>query len=408
MRHCVNNRFVVELHPMTPTTPASVIHAGRFTRNPLGCFAALAAVFLTLPFSHAATEPTKPKSDLTISGDVRLRYEWDWDSQNAAGVARTDRDRARVRARLNAGYKLSSEWSLGARARTGNRLSQQSPHLTFSANDDLTDDFAVQLDRYFVQFKQGPLTVWGGRNSTPFWQQNEMFWDEDVTPTGIAGAYETKLEQGSLTTTAGVFRLPDGAMDLNGTLIGGQLKYSRPVKPAQFTLAAGLYSFDGKRGAANLRNRNGVRGYLVGVLSVQWSTPLGGGLPLTLGADLIKNFEDYSATDASPFAATQADETAGYVFSALLGQLKNPRDWQVGYYYAHIETFAVNASYSQDDWARFGSATQSDLTDFKGHEFRATYVITKTLNLGARFFLVDAITSIQDGKRLRIDLNWKF
>ena len=30
------------------------------------------------------------------------------------------------------------------------------------------------------------------------------------------------------------------------------------------------------------------------------------------------------------------------------------------------------------------------------------------LNLAARLFLVDAITSIQDGKRLRLDLNYKF
>ena len=378
------------------------------TSRPLRCAAVFGVLFFSGLRAHAATEPAQLASPLTFSGDLRLRYEWDWDSQNAAGVARTDRDRARYRARASLGYKFSNEWSFGARARTGNRLSQQSPHLTFSSSDNVTDDFEVALDRYYLQFKQGPLTAWGGRNTTPFWQQNEMFWDEDVTPTGVAGSYETKLEQGSLTATAGAFFLPDGAVDLNGSMVGGQLKYTLPVKPAQLTLAGGLYSFDGKRGAANLRNRNGVRGYLIGVLSAQWSTPTGTGQPLVFGVDLIKNFEDYSATDALPFGASHANETAGYVFSALYGQLKNPHDWQVGYYYAHIETLAVNASYAQDDWARFGSATQSDVTDFKGHEFRATYVITKTLNFGARLFLVDAISSIQNAKRLRLDLNWKF
>ncbi len=377
------------------------------TSRSLRCAAVLGVLCLNFTGVQAA-EPAKPSSPLTISGDLRLRYEWDWDSQNAAGVARTDRDRARFRARASLGYKFSNEWSFGARARTGNPLSQQSPHLTFSASDDITDDFAVRLDRYYLQFKQGPLTVWGGRNTTPFWQQNEMFWDEDVTPTGVAVTYESKLASGTLTSTGGAFALPDGMTKLNGNLIGGQLKYSPKLASGQLTLAGGLYSFDGKRGAANLRNRNGVRGYTIGVLSAQWSTPTGTGQPFVLGLDLIKNFEDYSATDALPFAAGQANETAGYVFSALYGQLKNPHDWQVGYYYAHIETLAVNASYSQDDWARFGNATQSDVTDFKGHEFRATYVITKSLNLGARLFFVDAITSIQNAKRFRIDLNWKF
>jgi hypothetical protein len=347
-------------------------------------------------------------SPLSLSGDLRLRYEWDWDSQNASGVPRTDRDRARARARFNLGYKLSDEWSFGARLSTRNRQSQQSPHLTFHSSDGVTDDFAMSLDRYYFQLKQGPFSGWAGRNTTPFWQQNEMWWDEDVTPTGVAGSYENKLTQGALTTTAGAFFLPDGATHLNGTLVGAQLKYSRPVKPAQLTIAGGLYRMDGHGGARYLRNRNGARDYLLGVLSTQWSTPAATGRSFVLGLDLIKNFLDYNAADTAPFAAKQAGETNGYVISALYGSLKNPHDWQVGYYYAHIETFAVNASYAQDDWARFGNGPQADLSDIKGSEFRATYVITKNLNVQARLFFVEAITSVQDGKRLRVDLNWRF
>jgi hypothetical protein len=367
-----------------------------------------AAVFgvLSLPLL-AAADATVP-SPLTFSGDVRLRYEWDWDSHTSSGAERTDRDRARARVRASIGYKFSSEWSFGARVRTGDRHSQQSPHLTFHSSDDATDDFEASLDRYFVQYKSGAVTGWAGRNATPFWQQNEIFWDEDVTPTGVAGSYEKKFEKGTLTTTAAAVYLPDGMRHLNGYLVGGQVKYTVPADGAQLTFAAGLHSFDGKRGADNLRNRNGVRGYLIGILSAQWSKQLGGGRPLTLGVDLIENFEDYTSTDAFPFAASHAGETSGYVFSAFYGQLKNPKDWQLGYFYAHIETFAVNAAYAQDDWARFGSATQSDLTDIEGHELRATYVITKDINLQARLFLVDAITSVQDGKRFRVDLNWKF
>ena len=395
---------------------------GRPTRLLLGGTLALFAIGLTVPGSGAETAsatatapatapavvPAKPSSPLTISGDLRVRYEWDWDSQNAAGVPRNDRDRARARARLGANYKFSSEWSIGARIRTGNKLSQQSPHLTFASNDDITDDFAVQFDRYFVQYKQSDFSAWGGRNGSPFWQQNEFLLDDDVPLTGIAGTYEMKFDQGSLSTTVGAFYLPDGMLDLNGSLIGGQLKYTLPVKPSQFIFAAGLYQFNGEEGAKNLRNRNGARDYLIGVLSAQWSTPLSGGLPLTFGADLFNNFENYSAADAAPFAPSHADKTTGYVLSAQLGQLKKPHDWQVGYYYAHIETFAVNASFSEDDWARFGNGPQADLTDIKGHEFRATYVIMKNLNIAGRLFLVDAITSRQDGKRCRIDLNWKF
>jgi hypothetical protein len=68
----------------------------------------------------------------------------------------------------------------------------------------------------------------------------------------------------------------------------------------------------------------------------------------------------------------------------------------------------VNASFAQDDWIRFGSATQTDSSDFSGHELRASYAISKTLNVVSRLYLVDAITTIQDGNRFRVDLNWKF
>jgi hypothetical protein len=368
--------------------------------------AAAIGVLFSLTIGAYAADAAKPA--LTFSGDARLRFERDWDSQTSAGAARADRNRMRARARLSLGYKFSDAWSFGARVRTGNPDSQQSPHLTFHSNDDVTDDLEGAFDRYFVQFKQDSLTAWAGRNTTPFWQQNEMFWDEDVTPTGVAVTHDSKFADGSLTATAGAFYLPDGMTSLNGTLVGGQLKYGQKYPDGQLTLAAGLYSLDGKRGATHLRNRNGVRGYLIGILSAQWSHPLDTGLPLVLGADLIKNFENYTATDALPFAARHADETSGWVLSASYGSTKNPGDWQFGWFYSHIETLAVNASYSQDDWARFGSATQADVTDFKGHEVRYTYVIAPTLNVQARLFFVEAITSIQDGKRFRVDLNWRF
>lgn len=376
------------------------------TRHPWRA-AALGALAL-LPTLLPAADAAKPTPLLTFSGDVRLRYEWDWDSRTATGAARTDRDRARYRLRLNAGHKMSDTWSLGLRARTGNPDNQQSPHLTFHSSDDVTDDFKATLDRYYLQFKQDGVSGWLGRNTTPFWQQNEMFWDEDVTPTGAAMTVDRPWAEGRLATTAGVFTLPDGAEAHNGHLLGAQLKYGASHGAEQLTLAAGLYHLRGEGGAKNLRNRNGARDYLIGVLSGQWSAPVAGGRPLTLGIDLIRNFENYSAADVRPFAARHADETGGWVLSALYGQLKAPRDWQVGWFYAHIETLAVNPAYAQDDWARFGSATQADVTDFQGHEFRGTYVITKNLNVQARLFLVEALTSVQDGKRLRLDLNWRF
>ena len=367
---------------------------------------ALASFALSLGFAATGISVLDQNPNLSVSADLRLRYESDWDSHTATGSLRTDRDRGRLRARLGATYKLSKEWSVGARFRTGNHQSQQSPHLTFTASDGPSDDLEGSFDRYFVQYKDGALTAWGGRNITPFWQQNELFLDEDVTPTGVAATFDSKQGTGNLTSTLGAFALPEGATGLHGRLLGGQFKYTVPVKPALFTVAAGLHSFHGESGARYLRNRNGDRDYLIGVLSAQWSTPVRG-LPLALGVDLMENFEDYSASEVAPFPATAANDTTGLILSIQLGQLKQAKDWVLGYFYARMETLAVNASYSQDDWARFGNGAQSDLTDFEGHEFRAAYALTKNLNVMARLFFVEALSTQQDGKRFRLDLNWK-
>jgi Putative porin len=371
-----------------------------------------AALFLLAAASNSQSATTgldwiDNNTNLTFYGDLRLRYELDWDSQNAAGVARDDRNRGRVRARVGFNYQATDDLSFGARVRTGNSRSQQSPHLTFVSDDNVRDDLDFVLDRYFVQFKHGPFTGWGGRNLSPFWQQNELFWDEDVTPTGLAGTYDARVGEGTLSGTAGAFYLPDGGYDLNGQMLGGQIKYALPVKPSQFIVAGGLYFMNGHSGANNLLTRNGDRDYFIGQASAQWSVPIGK-IPLTFGADVMKNFENYSAADVAPFPATDTDETLGYVLSVLLGQLKQRNDWLVGYYYAHIETFAVNASYSTDDWSRFGNGAQAANSDIKGHEIRLGYALSKNINVMARLFLVDAITTVQDGKRFRFDLNWKF
>ncbi len=392
--------------------PVTGTKATRSTNNQMNTRRILfaAAMFAaTVSSSQAATglDWIDNNTNLTFSADVRLRYERDWASHTAAGVLRNDRTRGRIRARVGMEYKLSDEWTTGLRVRTGSGRSQQSPHLTFAADDGARDAFDMVVDRYYLQFKRAGFTGWGGRNTSPFWQQNELFWDEDVTPTGFAGSYGKKVGEGNLTATAGAFYLPAGGYDLNGQMVAGQLKYTLPVKASTLTAAGGLYFLNGKEGANNLLNRNGARDYLIGMASAQWSVPVKN-IPFTLGADLFNNFKDYGAADVAPFPVTDANETVGYVLSATVGQLKQKHDWLVGYYYSHIETFSVNASYAQDDWIRFGTGAQTDASDFKGHEIRLAYAVSKNINLVARLYLVDAITTVQDGKRLRVDLNWKF
>lgn len=344
----------------------------------------------------------------TTYGDLRLRYEYDWDSRQSDGTPRDDRQRLRARARLGVSYEPDDNWKFDVRARTGAEDSQQSPHLTFAdLTDGEADDFYGGLDRYYVRAKHEQSTWWAGRFDFPFWKQNEMFWDDDVTPTGIAMSLACDWQCGTATSTVGAFVLPDGLWGLNGHLLAGQFKYERTQQETTWTAALGLFGFFGDGEGEYLLRGNGARDYLIAAANVQakwkWGT-----LPAMLGFDFYRNLEDYSATGSDTFAATHRDERTGWAVSFQIGDVKKRGEWSLAYVYADIETLAVNASYAQDDWVRWGSGGQTDSSDFHGHEVRFTYGLCENLILQARLFLVEANTSVQDGNRFRIDLNYKF
>ena len=347
---------------------------------------------------------------LKVYGDFRARLEADWDSQRASGAMRTDRTRARIRARFGLKYQPIDELQFGVRARSGNLRSQQSPHATIRdfSGDDHGERSGV-LDKYFAKVSLDPVWAWGGRNGFPFWKQNEHFWDDDVTLLGGAVGGGFDIGVGKLSATAGVFALPDGMMSHTlGHMIAGQLKYSGEVSEGvTLNASAGYFDMNGRAGAVNIRNGNGGRDYGIGVVSLQAKFSAMD-MPITLGADYMHNFESYSATDSNAFTVANRNERDGFMLSAKVGKLKEWGDWLLGYYFARIETLAVNASYAQDDWVRWGSANQTDSSNLQGHEFRIAFAISGKTNLVARLYIVDAITSTQDGKRFRLDFNTKF
>jgi hypothetical protein len=338
-------------------------------------------------------------------GDLRLRYESDFD-----GTGVDDRHRGRMRARVGADYQFNPSTKLGARLRTGNRHSQQSALLTF-VNDQGADNDPLDfvLDQLYVAFDGSGWNAWAGRNAFPFWKQNELFWDDDVTLTGASGDINLMKSPGNLTGSVGVFKLPDGGYGLHGLMSAGQIMYRVDLaETVRLTSSAGIYRMDGREGASYLRNGNGARDYLIGSISLQLKCNLGG-MPVALGADCYSNLEDYSPESPDSFTAMHHDEKDGYVLSIVVGGLDEPGDWLLGYYNARIEALAVNASFAQDDWLRFGGRNgQTDSSDFKGHEFRIARAISESLNLTARYFVVDALSGVRGSNRFRLDLNWAF
>lgn len=337
---------------------------------------------------------------ISVAADFRTRLETDFNSQNAAGVERDDRTRLRIRARLGAAFETDG-FSLGLRVRSGSDDSQQSPHITiadFDGND--TGDADFNLDRWYFSAHHDGWRATVGRMSLPLWKQNELLWDDDVTPAGVAAGRDI----GNWKFDAGYFSLPVGMQDFSGNLAAGQILWSGSIGNWRVTGAGGIYVFDAESNdpdAARLLSGNGFRDYTIWNPSIQLRNRAFG-QPVTFGAELFYNGEDYGPEEPA------RDEDTGFVISARLGGTDQPGDWLAGYYYARIEELSVNNSFAQDDWVRWGSATQTRASNFEGHELRFAMGLVKGLNIVARLYLVDAITTVEDGNRFRIDLNYSF
>ncbi len=372
----------------------------------------LAGLLLVPVITRAADSERSGLDMLDLYADFRYRFEDDWDSSKSDGTLQDDRARSRVRVRFGARIKPNDHFEFGARIRTGNRNSQQSPHWTigdYSGNANGSHE--VVFDKWYLKAKKDKFWAMVGRDGLPIWKQNEMLWDDDATVVGAAaGIRNYELGNGRLSANTGYVSLPDGMQHQYWGMGFGQLVYATSFDNFSLTAAGGVLSIDGSDRASKggLQSSNKARDYTIWVANLQAKTKFVD-LPISFGFDYMHNSEDYSATELSgtPTGTTDND-VDGFVFQVRLGKNKKQGDWIVGYSYADIETLAVNTSFAQDDWMRWGSSTDTRGSDFHGHEIRAGYVLPWKWKVLARFYTLGSNNNPEDGNRFRIDFNRKF
>ena len=339
--------------------------------------------------------------------------EQDWNVRKANGDLVDERTRMRFRVRFGFNYDWSKNIRFGARLRSGVPQDQQSPHWTFGNEFEV---YSFKIDKGFIQGKHRLMWWWLGKNSYPFWKQNELFWDDDVNPEGLS--FGTILGWNSLTfkPVAGIYttKSKGSLFSDDGIFSAGQLAIVKAFKSSKLTLATGLFHF---KNLADLNQKplDEELNYSIWQNGVQ--VILHRTKPISVGFDLAYNLEDYEDNTWIKESALE-DQRLAWVFSLSLGKLAAKGDYQIGYRYAHIEKYAVVDYFAQDDWVRwsFPSGTAGTRSsNFKGHEFHAAYTFGKGFNLVTRLFLVKGIkrsnpsdSNLESANRFRIDLNIGF
>ncbi len=394
----------------------------------------------------------KDNKKLQFYGDFRFRTEYDWNSKNSSsssndGVGkREDRFRLRYRMRFGAVYNWNENIQLGLRLRTGVPTSIQSPHVNFGYKGFGMVPF--NLDKIYFKYQKGDYWGWVGKNSFPFWKQNELFWDDDVTPEGLVFGAKYKTGAVEFAPTVAYFMANNipvegnssspfngsgtgfGNGDNYGEIIGAQLKLTHKKDNYQGIASVGYYGMSGIFTSTELSfDASGSTGsylsldynFLMASLQYKVSSLISEKWPVTIGYDIVSNLEDYSDNKYSQtfndlgFRDELKDQTTSHTASLAIGRSKDKGDWQFAYYYAHKEMFSVVSYFTEDDWVRWGNIHANRNTNYGGHEFRMVYTIGKDFNIVARYYNVEALQrrmasddQLESGNRFRVDLNIKF
>jgi len=351
---------------------------------------------------------------LVHTGDFRFRVEQDWNSINQNGERRDDRSRLRYRFRFGTKYTIDKQSSFGGRIRSGNINDQQGPHITLGGDQGEFELVSIGLEKLYYQFKHKQLTAWVGKNSIPLIKLNELFWNDNLFPEGVAFKYKSSFKNNKFLNTisinAGHFIIQSRGKSFTDDSFLQILQFGVNIKD-RVKVFPGLYHF---RRIGNFPDDLETFELDYSIFHIGSQFVIDKNQKMKLGLELYHNLQDYSNNDLIP--SNLRDENRGLVLSAEFGGMKNKGDWLLYLAYANIQQFAIVDYFAQNDWARWDyasiGASGSRITNFQGIEIKIGYAIKENFNLNLRTYFVEQLVRIGDfrenGSRIRLDLNIGF
>lgn len=356
---------------------------------------------------------------IKISGDLRYRHEHTDSEQikeDGSVGWRNGRDRDRIRARLMIEAMLNNEWDLGLRLATGQAdvIEGEIYADPISTNQTLTQGFTGKdfwLDLAYFDYHPMSikgLNVLGGKIKNPFYTvgENQLVWDSDLNPEGVAGKYNMPFNCSvALHFNGGGFWISEESGSADTSLWGAQAYIKQTICNANYILAGASFWDYG-----NLQGKEDEFGVLLGntdgstdpnvstwasdfdilELFVEYGTKLGT-VPAAVFGSWVEN----------TVAATSED--TGWLVGTKLGKAKCPGSMEFVYDYRDLERDAVVGAYSDSDFI-------GGLTGGKGHRFGMNYQLTKNVQYAMTYFHNEVTLEDPDldYRRLQADLKLKF
>jgi hypothetical protein len=359
----------------------------------------------------ALPESLKWAEKVKVSGDLRYRQDHkDEEDSMRPGGWEDGIYRHRIRARLMFEAIVNNEWDVAFRIASGN---DRSP---ISTNQDLEDAFSkkyVWLDLGYFNWHparvQG-LNLTGGKIKNPFYTagKNQLIWDSDLNPEGIALKYCKPLnDTDQFFFNSGGFWVDESSNVSDISLWGAQAYLKRTVGNPDHVLAgATYYDYGNIESKADLRSTWGGSNFFGNTTS--------GGLYKD-DFNIVEIFGEYGfkyismpttlfASWVQNIVATTSEDT-GWLVGVKFNKAKDdqPGSWEFGYDYRETDADAVIGGFNESDF--LGAQTNS-----RGHRFVLKYHLAKNLYWNMTYYhLEDTRTTNDLGyRRFLGDLVWKF
>jgi hypothetical protein len=353
--------------------------------------------------------------NITPFGDLRYRYE---SLDNTSGSSNDDtlvnkRRRNRIRARLGFKAKVNEEWDAIFRIATG---SSDSPTSTNQTTDGAFESKDLWLDLAYADWhpeKFSGLNVFMGKMKNPFYRvgKNQLIWDGDVNPEGIAASYKWSLNGSTeATVVGGGFWLDEREADADAGYFGIQAMLKHKFDDGSHLLG-GLSYYD----IGNIDSK------AIGGVTLQGNTPTASGSGLyKYDFDIAEGFAEYGwKYNGMPVAifgnyventAAPSGLNTAYSIGAQLNKAKKPGSWQFKASYREVEPDAVFGGLSDSDFIDGGTGGKGWVLGYK-------YQLAKNLQAGLTYFINDRDRRSSDASggsgsqtfnRLQADLIFKF
>ena len=341
-------------------------------------------------------------NNVKIKGDFRYRHEWTDDETST-----DDRNRHRIRARIGIYGKVNDEVDYGFGLASGNSSTAT------STNQDLDGAFSsknIYLDLAYFDYHPENikgLTILGGKIKNPLFRagKNDLMFDNDVNPEGIALAYATNLNS-NLTVfgKAGAFYVEERSSDADTSLWAMQAgaTYNLPdMEETYVTAGGGYFDYGNTKGKAALSGFAGNKStdtttydsdFDIAQVFGEVGFPVSG-LPVKVFGDYLKN------------TSAKSSEDTGYLIGARIGKCKKQGSWQFGYNYRDLEADAVIGALTEGTFAGGG-------TNVKGHTLSLGYQLAKNVQMGLSYFVAERTDSSTDVTTdhdvILVDMKFKF